>query len=258
MPKISIITVTFNSSKTLAKTIQSVVNQTYKNIEYIVIDGGSTDGTLDIIKKYDNYITQWVSEHDNGIYDAMNKGINLATGDYVYMLNADDVLSNETVLEEIANILAQTECDGICGYITYIDEKGKKLNSLKTKPNDPFSYLVHQGFIYKKSLHEKYGLYDTTYLINADYDFYLKLLKDCCFIKYVPIEVAHMAIGGFSSRHLLISEAETLHIRLKNKLPFIKTLTKFWISVCKSLVRAFLLKINMQKIIILYKRVISR
>lgn len=97
--KISIITVSYNAAKTIEQTIQSVVNQTYDNIEYIIIDGGSTDGTVDIIKKYEDKIAYWVSEPDKGIYDAMNKGILKASGEYIYFLGADDWLYNESVME---------------------------------------------------------------------------------------------------------------------------------------------------------------
>ena len=97
--KISIVTVSFNAVKTIEQTILSVINQTYENIEYIIIDGGSTDGTIDIIKKYEDQISYWVSEKDKGIYDAMNKGIDIATGDYVYFIQSADVL-NKNILNE--------------------------------------------------------------------------------------------------------------------------------------------------------------
>ena len=100
--KISIITVSYNAAKTIEQTISSVVNQTYQDIEYIIIDGGSTDGTMDIIRKYEDRIAYWISEPDKGIYDAMNKGIDVATGDYVYFLGADDRLVDANIIDKIS------------------------------------------------------------------------------------------------------------------------------------------------------------
>ena len=100
-PLISIITVVFNCEKYLEETIKSVINQTYDNIEYIIIDGGSSDGTLDIIKKYEDKITYWVSEKDGGIYDAMNKGIELSHGEWINFMNGGDIFFNKTVIEDV-------------------------------------------------------------------------------------------------------------------------------------------------------------
>ena len=119
--KVSIITVTYNSAKYVDDCINSIIRQTYKNIEYIVIDGNSTDGTLDIIKKYSSYITKLVSEEDDGMYDALNKGMQLATGDVVGILNSDDVLAAADVISEIVNCFQQNNVDSLYGDLVYVD-----------------------------------------------------------------------------------------------------------------------------------------
>ncbi|MEO7292773.1 MAG: glycosyltransferase family 2 protein, partial [Ginsengibacter sp.] len=119
--KVSIITVTYNSAKYVDDCINSIIRQNYKNIEYIIIDGNSTDGTLDIIKKHSDHIFKWVSQEDSGMYDALNKGIRLATGDIVGILNSDDVLASEDVISEIVNCFQQNHVDSLYGDLVYVD-----------------------------------------------------------------------------------------------------------------------------------------
>jgi glycosyltransferase involved in cell wall biosynthesis len=120
--KISIITVVYNNKDTIKDAIESVLNQTYKNIEYIIIDGGSTDGTIDIIKSYRDKIDKFISEKDNGIYDAMNKGLKLASGDIVGILNSDDIYFNENVILNVVAKFEESKTDSIYGDLYYVDE----------------------------------------------------------------------------------------------------------------------------------------
>src|SRR5436190_3452900 len=113
--KVSIITVTLNSAKYLQECIDSVAHQTYSNIEHIVIDGNSTDGTLDIIRRYDNHIAKWISESDRGMYDAINKGMNIATGDVIGILNSDDMLATNDVIEQVVNCFQENKVDCLYG-----------------------------------------------------------------------------------------------------------------------------------------------
>ena len=123
--KISIITVCYNSAKTIEKTFDSVASQTYKDIEYIVVDGGSKDETLNIIERYQSTITKYISEKDNGLYDAMNKGIKMATGDYIGIINSDDTLYSSDVIERVVDFLKQNPVDASIGNIIQHNEEGE-------------------------------------------------------------------------------------------------------------------------------------
>ncbi len=135
--KISIITVCWNSAATIEKTIQSVASQTYGNIEYIIVDGKSKDTTLDIVKKYPDTVTNWVSEQDKGLYDAMNKGIKMATGDYICIVNADDTFADDTVIQRIAEFLQTNPVDASIGDIVQHKEDGKIIREYGAKKWSP-------------------------------------------------------------------------------------------------------------------------
>lgn len=201
MVKISIITVSYNAAKTIEQTIRSVVNQTYKNIEYIIIDGGSTDGTVDIIKKYEDKIAYWVSEPDKGIYDAMNKGIMLATGDYVYFLGADDKLLNLPT-----NILEKAKNDNIfvvLGSVRF--SNGYVFHSVwdwKLKFNNR---LHHQGMFIKKSYLVN-NLYDIEYPVLADFDLNQKMFKNNLSHITTKLVIAEFSLDGISAANKHIDE----------------------------------------------------
>lgn len=178
--KISIITVNFNNAKGLERTINSVREQTYKEIEFIVIDGFSTDESKNIILKNQDIISYWISEKDNGIYDAMNKGIKVCSGDYVLFLNSGDFLTNRKIIRNIF-IRKYTE-DLIVGRQLFINTKGKVGRSPKLNYKDfnityfLSSTLPHQATFIKSSLFWKIGLYDTTYKVSADWVFWIKAI----------------------------------------------------------------------------------
>ena len=121
--KVSMITVCFNSKDIIEEAIKSVLSQSYKNIEYIIVDGGSTDGTVDAIKKYDKYISKWISEPDNGIYDAMNKGLKLATGNIIGFLNADDFYADNGAIESVVNTIKEKDVDCLWGDLVYVNRE---------------------------------------------------------------------------------------------------------------------------------------
>ena len=200
-PLITIITVVYNGEKHLEQTIQSVINQSYKNIEYIIIDGNSTDKTLDIIKKYEKNIDFWVSEPDKGIYDAMNKGIKKARGEYIGLLNSDDYYEQNAVELVVNQINKNAQTDVFFGNIYLINyhlpekqlqtyKKGKKLE--KT-----FS-IWHPTVFVKKTTYEKYGYFDQTYKIAADYELMLKFYKKRCKFFYINEVITNFREGGFS------------------------------------------------------------
>lgn len=199
--KISVITATYNSVKTIDQAIRSVVGQSYDNIEYIIVDGGSTDGTVDIIKKYDDRISYWISEPDKGIYDAFCKGVAAATGDYIYFLGSDDCLCEKDTIEKIVGQIYGV--DILSAGVWVVDEKygiqqfvdGKKAE----KPNYDYTMIPHQGMFCKRDLLVKYP-FDLSYRISADYLFFMNCYHDgAAQIKYIDLPVAFYSAGGMSS-----------------------------------------------------------
>ena len=203
--KISIITVCFNSSKTIEKTLQSVKNQVYNNIEYIVLDGNSTDGTLKIIESYKEIISKYSSEKDNGLYDAMNKGIALATGDIIGILNSDDIFTDNYVLENIAKFHLRNSVDASVGNITQFNENGKIVRKYSAKNWHPAKLKVgfmppHPAIFFKRDLFERYGNYKLDFVSGADYELIVRFfLKNQIIWKFSNITTTSMLIGGISS-----------------------------------------------------------
>lgn len=180
--KVSIVTVAYNSAKTIQQTIESVLSQDYDNIEYIIVDGGSKDGTQEIIKKYGDKI-KWISEPDKGIYDAMNKGLKLATGDIVGNLNADDFYPNTTVTSSVVRTFEQNDCDAVYGNKQYVDEvdTSKLLRNWVAGPYKRENFLngwmpPHLSFYLKKEAYDKYGGYNDTFVSSGDYEMMLRML----------------------------------------------------------------------------------
>ncbi|OIR09415.1 PGL/p-HBAD biosynthesis glycosyltransferase [mine drainage metagenome] len=172
LPLITVITVVFNGEKFLEETIKSVISQTYPNVEYIIIDGGSTDGTLEIIRKYEHAIDYWISEKDKGIYDAMNKGINLAAGSWINLMNGGDVLNGVDIFEHITTNDPQIE---IYFSDTIFINQNKKVLSKSSVESKSF---IHQSMIYRRDLHKQYGLYlNFPKVTISDYLFFSNVLK---------------------------------------------------------------------------------
>lgn len=203
--KISIITVCLNAKDTIENTFLSVFNQTYKNFELIVIDGGSTDSTLEVIDKYKG-ISHFVSEPDSGIYDAMNKGIKLASGDFIFFLNANDVFYDENVLENAVSASKNNpQAKILFGDVEYISEDKKtsqiiRFNNIK----DDFSLILgnicHQSIFYHKSLFEGFGLYSNQFKIYSDWDFNIKcLVENKVQALYLPLIISKFQLGGICS-----------------------------------------------------------
>ena len=203
--KISIITVCYNSANTIEKTILSVASQTYKNIEYIIIDGNSNDNTLAVINNNQDKITNWISEPDKGLYDAMNKGIELATGDIIGILNSDDTFNSNTVIEEIANFHSQNKIEASIGNIIQHKENGKIVRLYSSKNWNPEKLKIgfmppHPSIFFKKELFNKFGKYDLGFKIGADYELITRFfLKKNIAWKYSGITTTAMLVGGLSS-----------------------------------------------------------
>ena len=203
-PLISIVTISYNTFSTIESTILSVINQTYPNIEYIIIDGGSTDGTIDIIKKYADKISYWVSEPDKGIYDAMNKGINKATGEWIIFMNTGDKFATENVLIDMVMEITPT-IDILRANIIRRYKKFDVISTgiIKQEPtiidmiNNTFH---HQSTLIRRKLFIKYGLYSTKYKLCSDWKFFF----DCTILhkvksKYINYNAAIFMMGGISN-----------------------------------------------------------
>ena len=210
-PKISIITVAFNSVRTIQDTIESILLQDYKNIEYIIIDAGSSDGTVEIIQSFGNKITYFISESDNGIYDGMNKGIKAASGDLIGILNSDDFYPNNFILSNVAKTFVNNQCDAVYGDLVYVRDYNKNkivrywqagdYSALKIKNG---WMLPHPTFFVKKSIYDRFGLYNTELKRAADYEMILKLLyKQNISVKYIPMILVNMRMGGASNSSLM-------------------------------------------------------
>ena len=209
--KISIITVSFNSVFTIRDTIESILRQDHDNLEYIIIDAGSKDGTLDIIKEYEEYISYFISEADNGIYDGMNKGIAAATGDIIGILNSDDFYPNSFVISNVAKTFEKQECDAVYGDLVYvkffdIDKIIRYWQSgeYTVKKIKNGWMLPHPTFFVRKYLYDKYGYYNQDLKTAADYEMMLKLLyKYNIKVFYIPMILVKMRMGGASNSSIL-------------------------------------------------------
>ena len=207
--KISIVTVCYNSSLTILDTLESVKNQNFKDYEYIVVDGGSKDKTLQILKSYSNIIDILVSEEDNGIYDAMNKGISLCTGDIIGILNSDDVYANSNVLVNVAKAFNKfKEIDVVYGNIFYVESKNLDKVVRKWISKDYYSDFFdngnvppHPSVFIKRNIYKKFGKFNLKYSLAADYEFLLRIFKkNKVSSKYLNIFMIKMRLGGATNK----------------------------------------------------------
>jgi len=222
---ISIITATYNNQKTVEHTIQSVLNQTYPDIEYIIIDGQSTDETLNIIEKYKNKIHKVISETDKGMYDALNKGIKMATGDVIGFLHSDDFYANNQVVGNIAEVFKSGNTDSVYGDLDYISAVNPdkiirhwKAGSFNIKELKKGWMPPHPTFYVKKEIYDKLGGFNLSYKIAADYDLLLRFLgKHKIRTTYLPEVLVKMRWGGTSNSSLtnIIQKSKEDYIALK-------------------------------------------
>ncbi len=216
-PVVSIITVCFNSEKTIRNTIESVLSQDYPNIEYLIIDGGSTDNTLSIVREYDVRISRIVSERDHGIYDAMNKGISFASGEIIGMLNSDDIYINDHAVSELIKKMLSEDADSVFADLIIVDPDNlnKVIRYYDSSYFEPskfkFGWMpAHPTFFVKKALYDKVGPYSLDYQISADYEMLIRLLwVQKASYTYLQKPVVRMRYGGAStadlSRNLLLN-----------------------------------------------------
>ncbi len=241
--KITILTVTYNSERFLEDCINSVINQQYENVEHIIIDAVSTDATISIIQRYESHIAKWVSEKDEGMYDALNKGMKMATGDIIGILNSDDMLASANVLSEVAAAFKEHSVDSIYGDIVYVDQmntekiirywKGVTYNRYR------FTYgwmPAHPSFYFKRELFAQLGGYESQFDTAADYEFmsrYLYYHKITAY--YIPKLLVKMRIGGASNKTLkrrFNANRRDYQAMKKNTIPL-----PFIVSILKPLIK---------------------
>jgi len=205
--KVSIITVCYNSEATIESTVRSVIEQGYQDIEYIVIDGKSTDKTLSVLKTFENKISKIVSEKDQGMYYAINKGISLASGDVVGILNADDFYANEKIISLVVQQFKLANTDIIYGDLQYVSRAntGKIIRHWKSKPYQAGLFLQgwmppHPTFFVKRNCYKKFGSFNTAFTISSDYELMLRFLyKHKLSSSYIPEVLVKMRTGGISN-----------------------------------------------------------
>lgn len=241
--KISIITVSFNSEATIETTFKSVANQKYKDIEYILVDGGSTDNTLNIAKKYNDVITKLISEPDKGLYDAMNKGIQMATGDVIGLINSDDLFCDPKALEKVIDVFTKNKnLDSVYADLFYVSQHdtNKIVRRWVTGKQRPFKYgwhPAHPTFYIKKSVYDQYGLFDLSYKLAADFEIMLRFLdKYKISTVYLAAPLVKMRLGGETNKsfkNIYNQNLECLRAFKKNGLKVFKTLYPFFRIVPK-------------------------
>ena len=243
-PLISIVTPSFNSQRTIARTIESLFLQTYKNIEYIIVDGCSTDSTVDIIKKYVPKFSgklRWISEKDRGMYDAMNKGISLATGELIGILNSDDWYEPDAVESMVKNYVANKETV-LYGILRYVENDRETMLYRMHHDSLKDGMITHPTCFVSKVIYEKLGVFNLNYRISADYELMLRFQKNG--VKFIPLDkiIANFSFGGQSTMN---NEGLIESLRIRNEYGYISHNRMLW-EIYKLRVKSILkgIKIN--------------
>ncbi|EQA7358754.1 glycosyltransferase [Enterobacter hormaechei] len=234
--RVSIITATYNSESTLADTLLSLENQTYQNIEYIIVDGASKDSTLDLVREKCSRVSKIISEPDKGIYDALNKGISAATGDIIGFLHSDDMLAYNTVIEDIVKIFESSSSEAVYGDLEYVgqEDTGKRIRLWKSgsfsRNKMKLGWMPpHPSFYMKRSCYQRYGGFSLNYRISADYDSLLRyIFINYITVTYLPKVLVKMRVGGISNRSLktmICKSKEDIKIMKRNGISWPLALT---------------------------------
>jgi len=208
--KISIITVSFNSVASIEACVLSVLNQDYQDVEYIVVDGASNDGTLDVLEKYKHRFTRFISEKDEGLYHALNKGIAMATGDVIAILHSDDFYTSSTVLSQYAKVFEKEKCDAVHSDLYYVDaiDTNKIVRKWKSGVYTPGAFLngwmpPHPTFFVKREVYQRLGNFNLEFKTAADYELMLRFIhKHNIALSYLPVYTVKMRTGGQSNSSL--------------------------------------------------------
>ena len=235
--KFSIVTVTYNAAHVLEKTILSVVSQTYGNVEYIIIDGGSKDGTVSVIRRHQAGIKYWVSEPDKGLYDAMNKGLQTATGDYVCFLNAGDQFQHHRIIEELAQIAQQCQMpDVLYGETNLIDAEGRVFGRRRLKAPKHLTWesfkkgmlVCHQAFFVKRSIAPEY---DLQYRFSADFDWCIRCMKVADAIVNSQLRLVYYLYEGATTANRKASLKERYRIMCKYYGTYPTQIRHLWFAI---------------------------
>ncbi|GHU58232.1 glycosyl transferase [Bacteroidia bacterium] len=237
-PAFSIITITYNAAQWLEPTILSILNQSYPNIEYLIIDGASSDGTVDIIRHYEVGIAYWESEPDKGLYDAMNKGLKRATGDYVWFVNAGDTLDSADIVQQVASLVQKepTLPDIIYGETIIMDEQGHSLGLRRLKSPDKLTWksfrmgmlVCHQSFVVKLELAP---LFDMQYRYSSDFDWCIRCMKEADTYLNTRKVLSHFLDGGVSTKQRKASLKERYRIMCNYYGRVSTNFRHFWFAV---------------------------
>lgn len=248
--KVSVITVAFNAEATIADTLASVAAQTHPDIEHIVIDGASKDATLEIVQKHGAHVTRVLSEPDQGIYDAMNKGIRLATGDIVGVLNADDIYANNTIVARIHDLMAARALDALYGDIAFVDAAdplriNRIYSSARFRPDRiGWGWMpAHPSLFLRRAVYDRFGLFRTDYRIAGDFEYIARIFATGSLnYDYLPEVTVRMRTGGVSTggwRNTLLLNREVLRACRDNQIPTnsLKLMTKYPLKIMEFLRR---------------------
>ena len=263
IPLVSVITVCYNSAATIEKTIKSVVSQSYGNIEYIIVDGGSTDGTVDIIKKYESSISKWISEPDEGISDAFNKGIAMSDGEFVQLVNADDWLSVDQI-EKAVSAISDSDYGYVFGDMMMYDpsgeakylQKGDPEYASKIRYNMPM--VNHPTVVAKKKLYDEIGCFDDRYKIAMDYDWLSRVHKAGYKGCYNAAVVGNMTLCGVSDENFKKAYKEVMEISVLMGTSWFIAKYLYFLRVFKKQIRHLLELIFPENRILKLRRVINR
>jgi len=259
-PKISIITICFNSEKYLERTIQSVLSQSYKNIEYILVDGGSIDGTIELIRRYQKQISRWTSEPDQGIADAYNKGIHMSSGEIIGLINSDDWYEPTALETAVSFFQTYPDADVIHGDLQYW-ENGKKEMYLKPAEVSKLQVdmiLNHATCFVKRESYQRWGFFDKNYKYALDYELFLRFYKQNAQFIYSKKLMAHMSLGGKSDRNWNQAYYEILNAKLTHLNSTYFSYLVYMFQICRSGIRRLLQVLRLQSIVILWRSMQGR
>lgn len=248
--KMSVITICFNSARTLGDALDSVADQRHGDVEHVVVDGASTDETRTIIERHEAHITRWISEPDRGIYDAMNKGVRLATGDVIGFLNADDVYADRDVLSRVATIMEREGLDALLGDVEFFKPEDPA-RTVRRYRSDRFSpdriawgwMPAHPALFLRRHVYERFGLFRTDYRIAGDFEFCARIFRDKTLVyRSLPETLVRMRIGGISTggwRNTVLLNREVLRACRENGIStnMLKICSKYPAKVLEFLVK---------------------